>query len=785
VELNRSQNKWEWCARHSDVEWQLLCFVKGEAIDALAASDEPLDYAILTPITAARAPTSSSKRARSSEVTSLDDGPLTKKRRLGEASVSASKSSNTLTAPVEDNDPTLVSALVPSQANGDAPIVEQPRSGAEPVAEAQTIEGEVPEERSTHRADGDISDVSVVPESPCEPSPFIPVRSPSIRLVPSSKVPKRKRKWHPTAFHSTQAVADDDYFGTPPGSPHPHGAVVGPASVPLNQNQIQADTVDQRGARDEEAEVESLDLDFEEVDREESAVVTFEQNVNTTDYPEEPTARNEPRMFSTPTRQTSTTAANGVPRNILDEYQHPMPQYSDVLDVFSHPPVEDSTRGVIRSWLVTASKSQQGSQPVEEGLTSGRLDQGDSPATRDTQFFEKASGTLRAVDGHSQSPLPSSSAPHSPISSMLTRTPTSINAPLQFTLAKRNGGVNHLRTSPNVSDTPRTNARAPPRGAPIPVLDPPPIRQSSPPQLRKDPRAERRRTFGGWSTILATSSLRKEEAKISSTRRKRRDSTPALPATMVYRDQQEDADWLRSVEKKVKIIPRYTDPRKRIIPPLLPETSSDDTNTANGSDDEDDLAEKVSKISSLDIERIMNVLNVAPRNKVLKRWKRQNKSDAWITWNGLDLVLEELADRFKTGVTAAREAWAAAGDLVVTEKALHQAQEMARRTVMDVIKSEAEEASKRRMESWAASAQTSERWGGTSRRSTRLYPRDGGRPEFVPAEAVQVAMEAASSPWNDRGVKQGSSKVLREALDELPMLSFDGVGPGGVSILRE
>jgi hypothetical protein len=190
-------------------------------------------------------------------------------------------------------------------------------------------------------------------------------------------------------------------------------------------------------------------------------------------------------------------------------------------------------------------------------------------------------------------------------------------------------------------------------------------------------------------------------------------------------------------------------------------------------------------MSSLDIERVMNVLNVAPRNKVLKQWKRQNRSDAWITWNGLDFVLEELANRFNTGVAAAREAWAAAGDLIVTEKALFHAQEMARRTVADIIKSEAEEASKRRMGSWAPSRQTPERWGGTSGRDTRLYPRGGGPPKFVPAEAVQVAVEAASSPWSNHDVRRGPSKVLREALDELPMLSFDGVGPGGVSILRE
>jgi hypothetical protein len=292
----------------------------------------------------------------------------------------------------------------------------------------------------------------------------------------------------------------------------PHGTVADPALVPLNQNQVQVDAAGQRRARHETAEVESLDLDFEEVDPERCAVETFEQNVNTTDHPEELTARNGPQALSSPAEETSTTAANGIPLNISD-YQHPMPQYSDVPDVFSNPPVEGNTRTAIRPSLVTPSKNKKGSQPVEESLKSGGLDQGDSPATRDTLFFEQASGTLPAWMDTLSPPLPSSSAPHSPIPSISAHTPTNFNASLQFKAAKRDGEGNYLRSSPTVSGRPLTSTRAPPRGVPIPVRDSSPIRRSSPLQLRKEPRAERRRTFGGWPTILATSSLRKEEAK--------------------------------------------------------------------------------------------------------------------------------------------------------------------------------------------------------------------------------------------------------------------------------
>lgn len=722
---------------------------------------------------------SSFKRARPPEVISLDGEPTTKRRRANEASASTPKLSDALAAPAEGNDPTAVSPLAPFQANRGAPIVEPPRSGAELVAEAQTtIEGNMLDEYGTRLADGETANVSVVPESTHSPSPSIIVRSASVQLAPSLK--PLKRKWRSRALNSTQTVVDSGYFVTPPLSPHSHAAVIDPTWVPLNQ--IQADAAGRRRARLEAAEVESLDFNFEEVGLEETVVETFEQNVNTTDYPEELTARNDPQTFSSPAEKTGGAAASGIPFNIPDDHQYPMPQYSAVPDVFSNPPVEDGTRTAIRG---TPSKSQKVSQPVEEGLTSRYLNQRDTPATRDTLFFEQASGALHAVDGYSKSPLPSSSAPHSPIWSMPTHTPTNVNASLRFRAAKRNGEGNHLRSGPAVSGRPLTNARTPPRGVPIPVRDPSRIRRSSPPQLQKELRNDRRRTFGGWPTILVTSSLHKEGAKISNTRQKRRDSTTPLPATMVYRDQQEDADWLRSVEKKIKVIPRYADPRKRSIPSIPPETSSDDTNTADGSEDEDDLAEKVSKMSSLDIERVMNALDVAPRNNVLKQWKQQNRSDAWITWNGLDFVLEELANRFNTHVTAAREAWAAAGDLVVTEKALYHAQEMSQRTVADVIRFEAEQASKRRMESWAPIRQTPERWRRLSRRNTGHYPRSSGPPEFVPVEAVQVAAEAASSPQDDHNVRRGSSKVLREALDELPMLSFDGVGPGRVSILRE
>ena len=703
-----------------------------------------------------------------------------KRRRLNDASASASRTPNILTAPVEGNDPTLLSPLTPSQANGGVPIVEPPRSGAEPVAEAQTTEERnILEKRGTRLADGDTADISVVPESIRSPSPPILHRSLSIQFVSSSKPPKRK--WRSKAFNSTQTVVDDDYFETSPDSPHPRGAVIDPTLVPLDQ--VQADAAGQRRARHEIAEVGSPDLDFEDVDLGETMVETFDQNANTTGYLEELAARDEPQAFSSPAEDTSTTAANGIPFNISDGYQHPMPQDSAVPDVFSNPPVEDSTRTAIRSQLVTPSESQKGSQPVEEGLTSGRLDQRNSPATRDTFFFKQASGAVHAIDGYPQSPLPSSSVPHSPISSIPTHTPTNVDASLRLKATKRDGERHHPRSSLTVSGRPLTNPRAP-RGVPIPVRDSSPIRWSSAPRLRKESQAERRRTFGGWPTTLATSSLRKGEAKISNTRRKQRASTTALPATMTYRDQQEDANWLRSVEKKIKIIPRYADPRKRSIPSLPPETSSDNTNTANGSRDEDDLEERVSRMSLLDIERVMNALNLPPRSKVLNQWRQQNRSDAWITWNGLDFVLEELANRFNTRLTTAREAWAASGDLVVTEKALYHAQEISRRTVADVIKSEAEAASKRRMESWAPSRQIPERWGRT-RRSTGLYSRSGGPPEFVPAEAVQVAVEAASSPRDDRDVKRGPSKVLRENLDQLPMLSFDGVGPGKVSILRE
>jgi hypothetical protein len=774
VELNRNQNKWEWCARHSDIEWQLLYSVKREPIDALAASDEPLDYAMPTPIKGETgAPMSSSKRARPSEVTPLDGGPIAKRRRFNEASTSVSKIPNTLAAPIEGNDPTLVSPLARFQANGDTPIVGRPRSGAEPVVEAEVqITGEVnmPEERGTRLADGETADISVAPES---------TRSLSIQLVSSSKPPKRK--WRSKAFNPIQSVVDDDYFETPAEPPHPHGPVVDPTLEPLNQRK--ADAAGQRKARQETAEVVSLDLEFEEVGLGGTVAEMLEHNVNTTGYPEELTARNEPQTFSSPAEGTSTTAINGIPFNIPDEYQHPMPQYPAVPDIFLDPPVEGSTITAIGPWLVAPLTSQKGSQSIEDSLTSGHLDQRDSPTTRDTLSFEQASGTLHAVDGYSQSSLPSSSASHSSISSIPTHAPTNVDASLRLKAAKRNGERNHFRSSPITSGRPPTNTRAPPQGVPIPVRDSSPIRRSSPPQLRKE---SRRRTFGGWPTNPASSSLRKGETKISNTRRKWRDSTTALPAAMIYRDQQEDADWLRSVEKKTRIIPRYADPRKRSIPSLPPEPSSDDTNTASGSgdEDEDDLAKKVSRMSSLDIERVMNALNVAPRNKVLKQWRRQNRSDAWITWNGLDFVLEELAGRFSTRVTAAREAWAASGDLVVTEKALHHAQDMSRRIVADVIKSEAEVASKRRMQSWAPSRRTSEQWARTKRRTTGLYPRSGGPPDFVPAEAVQVAVEAASSPRDDHEVRRGPSRVLSETL-ELPMLSFDGVGPGRVSILRE
>ena len=660
------------------------------------------------------------KRARPSEVISLDGEPIAKRRRVNEASASVLTLRNSLAAPTEGSDPTLVSPLAPSEANGGVSIVEPPSSGAEPVAEAQqTREGNVLE-GGIHLADGGTANVSVVSKSTPLPSPPILVRSPSIQLA-SSKLPKQK--WHSKPSNLTQTVVDRDYFATPPLPLYSHGAVIDPTLEPLNQ--IQADAAGQKTARHEVAEVNSPDLDFEEVGLEETVVETLEQNVNTTDYMKELTARNELQTFSSTAGETSTTAANGIPFNISDEYQHPMPQHSAVPDVFSNTPVEGSTITAIRSRRVTP-KRQKGSQPVKERLTLSNL---------------------------------------------------------RFKAAKRNG--EHLRSSATVSGTPFTNARAPPRGVPIPVRDRPPIRRSSPPQLRKEPRAERRRTFGGWPTNLATSSLHKDGSKVSNARRKRRDSTAAFPTSMVYRDQQEDAEWLRSVEKRIKVIPRYADPRKRSIPPLPPDTSSDDTNTADGSGDEDDLAEKVSRMSSLDIERVRNALNVAPRSKVLKQWKQQNRSDAWITWNGLDFVLEELADRFNTRVTAAREAWAAAGDLVVTEKALYHAQEVAQRTVADVIKFEAEEASKRRRESWAPIKQTPERRRRTSGRNTGLYPSGSGPPRFVPAEAVQVAVEAASSPWDDHEVRRGPGKVLRETRDELPMLSFDGVGPGGVSILRE
>ena len=663
------------------------------------------------------------KRARPSEVISWDDEPVAKRRRVNEVSAPVPKLRNSLAVPTEGSDPTLVSPLASFQANGGVSIAEPPSSGAEPVAEAHPTKGGNMLEGGIHLADGGTGNVSVVSESTRLPSPSILVRSPSVQLA-SSTLPKRK--WRSKALNSTQTIVDNDYFGTPPLPPHSHGVAIDPSLVPLNQ--IQADEAGRRRARHEAAEVKSPDLDFEEVGLEETVVETLEQNVNTTDNLEELTARNELQTFSSTAGETSTTAANGIPFNISDEYQHPMPQHSAVPDVFSNPPVEGSTRTAIRSRLATP-KRQKGSQPVEEGLTSSNL---------------------------------------------------------RFKAARRNSERNHLRSSPTVSGTPFTNARPPPRGIPIPVRDRPPIRRSSPPQqLRKEPRADRRRTFGGWPTNLAISSLHKDGSKISNAKRKRRDSTAAFPRTVVYRDQQEDAEWLRSVEKRIKVIPRYADPRKRSIPPLPPDTSSDDTNTADESGDEDDLAEKLSRMSSVDIERVRNALNVAPRNKVLKRWKQQNRSDAWITWNGLDFVLEELANRFNTRVTVAREAWAAAGDLVVTEKALYHAQEVSQRTVADVIRFEAEEASKRRMESWAPIKQTPERRKRTSGRNTGLYPSGSGPPKFVPAEAVQVAVEAASSPWDDQEVRRGPSKVLRETLDELPMLSFDGVGPGGVSILRE
>jgi len=660
------------------------------------------------------------------------------------------------------------------QAKGNAPNDEQPGSGAEPVAEAQTTEErETFEERDIHPADGEIEDVLVVPESIREPSLFL-LRSPSIQLVSSSKPPKQK--WRLKAFN---AVTDDDYFETAPSSPNTRREVVDPAPVSLNQDKAQADATSQRGMRQEGAEdVGSPDLDFEEVDFQETAVGTFEHLIS---HPEEVTAITEPQAFSPPVEETSTTAANGIISD--NEYQHTMPQHADVPDVFSNSLVGGRTRPATGSSLATPSKSQRGPQPVMKGLTSGHLDQRDPSAHRDTLSFDQVSETRRSVDEYSQSPLPSSSAPNSPVPSIPPPARMGVNASSYVKVAKRNGEGNRadiLKSGPAVSG-PHKKARPPPRGVPIPVRDSSPIRRSSPPQ----PRADRRRTFGGWPTVLATSSLRKEEATISNPRRERRDSTPALPATMLYRNQQQDADWLRGVEKKIKVIPRYTDPRKRSIPLLPPDISSDDTNTANESEDEDGLAEKVSRMSSRDIERVMNVLNVAPRNKVLKQWKRQNKSDAWIIWNGLDFVLEELANRFNTGVIAAREAWATAGDLVVTEKALYHAQETTRRTIADVIKSEAEEASKRRMESWAPSREPSKRWGSTSRRNSRVYQRGARPPEFVPTEAVQVAVGAASSLLRDHDVRQRSSDILRNALEELPMLSFDGVGPGGVTILRE
>jgi hypothetical protein len=719
---------------------------------------------------------SSSKRPRLSEVTSLENGtdePKTKKRRLNETSAPASKTPNTTPAvPVNGNDPILVPPLAQPQASGDAPIVEQPRSGTELVATARTTDArETLEERGTPPG---IADVSAVPELVHGPSPLLPVRSPSIQLVASSKPPKRK--WRAKAFNSLQTAADDDYFETGPSSPNSHGAVVDP----------ETNMASQKIARHEGAEdVESLDLEFEEVDLGETVAETFEQDVNTTSHLDAFTARNEPQVPSSPAEETSTTAAIGILPNTSDnEYRHTMPQYSEVPDVFSNHPVEDGTRTAIVPWLATHPKGKKGSQIVKKGLTSGQPDQGDSPATRNTLFVEETSGTHYSVDGHFRSPLPSSSAPHSPISFISTDAPAGANTPPHFKVAKKNGEGTFLKSSPIVSG-PLNRVRAPPRGTPLPIRDFSPIRQSSPSQLRKEPRAERRRTFGGWPTTLASSSIRKGEAKIGNPRGKRRDSIPALPVTMVYRDQQEDADWLRTVEKNIKVIPRYSDPRKRSIPVLPPETSSDDTNTVNGSGDEDDLEERVSRMSSLDIEKVMNFLNIEPRNKVLKQWKRQNRSDAWIIWNGLVFVLEELADRFNTGVTAAKEVWAAAGDLVVTEKALYRAQETARNTVADVIKSEAEEASRRRMKFWAPSRQTPERWGGTSKRNSRPYQRVDGPPPFVPAEAVRVAVEAATSPWYDHDLKRGSSKVLHETFEELPMLSFDGVGPGGVTILRE
>lgn len=718
---------------------------------------------------------SSSKRPRPLEVTALENGadePKTKKRRLNEAFDPASKTPNTTPAvPVNDNDPILVPPLAQLQASGDAAIVEQPRSDVELVANAQTTEErETLEERGTLPAGEGIADVSAVPELVHEPSPLLPVRSPSIQLVASSKPPKRK--WRAKAFNSLQTAADDDYFETGPSSPNSHRAVVDP----------ETDTASQKKAQHEGAEdVESLDLEFEEVDLGETVVETFERDINTTDHLDAVTAGNEQQAPSSPAEETSTTAAIGILPNTSD---NAMPQYSEVPDVFSNPPVEDGTRTAIGPWLATHPMGKKGSQIVKKGLTSRQPDQEDPPAIRNTLFVEQTSGTHYSVDGHSRSPLPSSSVPHSPISFISTNAPTGADTPPHFKVAKQNGEGNFLKSSPIVPG-PLNRVRAPPRGTPLPVRDSSPIRQSSPSQLRKEPRAERRRTFGGWPTTLASSSIRKGETEIGSPRRKRRDSIPALPATMVYRDQQEDADWLRTVEKNIKVIPRYSDPRKRSIPFLPPETSSDDTNTVNGSEDEDGLEEKVSKISSLDIERVMNILNIEPRNKVLKQWKRQNRSDAWIIWNGLAFVLEELADRFNTGVTAAKEVWAAAGDLVVTEKALYHAQETARNTVANVIRSEAEEASRRRMKFWAPSRQTPKRWGGTSKRNSRPYQRADGPPPFVPAEAVRVAVEAATSPWYDRDLKRGSSKVLREAFEELPMLSFDGVGPGGVTILRE
>ena len=730
---------------------------------------------------------SSAKRPRPPEFTSLDnevEEPTAKRRRFDEASASASKPSSALAAPVSGDDPILVSSLAPPQVNVDTPIVEIPPSGAEPVAEAQTTEKWETPKGGIRLADGEITDVSVVPESTREHSPLLPVRSPSIQLVSSSKPPKRK--WHQGAFISTQKVADDDYFETPPGSPNTHDAVVDPPSVPLNQDNIQAHAASQRRERHEGVEdVGSLDLEFEEVEDEGTAVEKVKQKIDTTDYPDEVPSRNEPQAFSSPAEESGITVANVILLSDSDdEHQHPMPRHSNVPDLFSDTPVEASTRTAIKSWLTAPSKSQKDSQPVKKGLTLGHRGQGVSPAIRSTQFFKQAPEAVHSVDGYSHSPLPLSSPPHAPIFSIPTHTPTDFNASSHFNAVKSNGEgkrTNILKSSPALPGRP-LKARAPPRGVPIPVRDSSPTLRSSPPQPGKVSQAERRRTFGGWPTILTTSSLRKEGAN---PRRERRDSTPALPTTLVYRNQQEDAVWLRSVEKKIKVIPLYADPRKRSIPSLPPESSSNDTNTADGSEDEDDLAENVSRMSSLDIERVMNVLNVAPRNRVLKQWKRQNRSDSWIIWNGLDFVLEELANRFNTGVTAAREAWAAAGDLVVTEKALYHAQETARRTITDVIQAEAMEASKRRMEIWAYSRRTSERWGSTSRKHSRLYQHGGGPPEFVPAEVIQVAVEAASSPGHDRDVRWGSSKVSREALEELPMLSFQGVGPGGVTILRE